>query len=152
MPNQTGALVLVGGIELPRVAIPEDMPGPKDQCCKTFKTWANYAMSYRKRYKAWPVWNSKVGGQLGLLIGRLGIDVAHSVAAYYVSINDAVLMRKCHPLGDLLANAESYHTQWATQTQVTGTTARQAESTQANVSAMEQALAAQRERRANNAQ
>ena len=152
LPNQTGALVLVSGIEPPKVAIPDDMPGPKDQCCKTFKTWANYAMSYRKRYKAWPVWNSKVGGQLGLLIGRLGVEVAHSVAAYYVSINDAVLIRKCHPLGELLANAESYHTQWATQTQMTGASARQTENTQANLSAMEQALAAQRERRAANAQ
>ncbi|PHN28945.1 helix-turn-helix domain-containing protein [Pseudomonas sp. ICMP 561] len=122
-----------------RVEIPADMPGPKDQSCKTFKTWANYAMSYRKRYKAWPVWNAKVGGQVGLLIGRLGIDVAHSVAAYYLGINDAQLIRKCHSLNELLANAEGYHTQWVTQTQMNGRTARQQEDTQANMNAAQEA-------------
>ena len=135
-PNRPSGLVLVvDRNEAPRVEIPADMPGPKDQSCKTFKTWANYAMSYRKRYKAWPVWNAKVGGQVGLLIGRLGIDVAHSVAAYYLGINDAQLIRKCHSVSELLANAESYHTQWVTQTQINATTANQIERKQANLSA-----------------
>ncbi|CAI8819485.1 Prophage PssSM-02, phage replication protein [Pseudomonas sp. IT-P100] len=139
-PNRSGGLVLVvDRTEAPRVEIPADMPGPKDQTCKTFKTWANYAMSYRKRYKAWPVWNAKVGGQIGSLIGRLGIDVAHSVAAYYLGINDAQLIRKCHSVSELLANAESYHTQWVTQTQINGRTARQLEDTQANINAAQDA-------------
>jgi len=139
-PSRSGGLVLVvDRTEAPRVEIPADMPGPKDQTCKTFKTWANYAMSYRKRYKAWPVWNAKVGGQVGLLIGRLGIDVAHSVAAYYVGISDAQLIRKCHSVSELLANAESYHTQWVTQTQINGRTARQIEDTQANINAAQEA-------------
>lgn len=139
-PNRSGGLVLVvDRTEAPRVEIPADMPGPKDQSCRTFKTWANYAMSYRKRYKAWPVWNAKVGGQVGLLIGRLGIDVAHSVAAYYLGINDAQLIRKCHSVSELLANAESYHTQWVTQTQINGRTARQQEDTQANINAAQEA-------------
>ncbi|MCP1446418.1 DNA-binding transcriptional ArsR family regulator [Pseudomonas sp. GGS8] len=140
VPVQSRSLVLVvDRIEAPRVEIPADMPGPKDQTCKTFKTWANYAMSYRKRYKAWPVWNAKVGGQVGLLIGRLGIEVAHSVAAYYLGINDAQLIRKCHSFSELLANAESYHTQWVTQTQINGRTARQQEDTQANINAAQEA-------------
>ncbi|VVN46929.1 phage replication protein [Pseudomonas fluorescens] len=139
-PNRSGGLVLVvDRTEAPRVEIPADMPGPKDQTCKTFKTWANYAMSYRKRYKAWPVWNAKVGGQIGSLIGRLGIDVAHSVAAYYLGINDAQLIRKCHSVSELLANAESYHTQWVTQIQINGRTARQLEDTQANINAAQEA-------------
>ncbi len=139
-PNRSGGRVLVvDRTEAPRVEIPADMPGPKDQSCKTFKTWANYAMSYLKRYKAWPVWNAKEGGQVGLLIGRLGIDVAHSVAAYYLGINDAQLIRKCHSVSELLANAESYHTQWVTQTQINGRTARQQEDTQANINAAQEA-------------
>lgn len=141
-PIRTGELVLVvDRPDAPRVEIPADMPGPKDPACKTFKTWANYAMSYRRRYKAWPVWNAKVAGQLALLIGRLGIDVSHSVAAYYLGINDAMLIRKCHSLSELLANAEGYHTQWATNSQMNGTTARQMENTQANLNAAEQAKA-----------
>lgn len=123
----------------PRCEIPEDMPGPKDQSCKTFKAWANYAMAYRKRYHAWPVWNAKAGGQVGQLISRLGIDVAHHVAAYFLTINDARLINGCHNLGDLLAKAEAYHTQWVTNRQMNATTARQQEQTQANINAAQEA-------------
>lgn len=62
VPAQSRGLVLVvDRTDAPRVEIPADMPGPKDQTCKTFKVWANYAMAYRKRYSAWPVWNAKAG-------------------------------------------------------------------------------------------
>lgn len=130
----------------PRCEIPADMPGPKDQSCKTFKAWANYAMAYRKRYHAWPVWNAKAGGQVGQLISRLGIDVAHHVAAYFLTINDARLINGCHNLGDLLAKAEAYHTQWVTNRQMNATTARQQEQTQANMNAAQEAADAIRNR------
>lgn len=141
VPDQSRNLVLVvDRTDTPRVEIPADMPGPKDQSCKTFKVWANYAMAYRKRYHgAWPVWNAKVGGQLGQLVDRLGADVAHHVAAHYLKTSDAGVLRKCHSLNELLANAESYHTQWVTGQRINGTTARQMERTEANVSAAEQA-------------
>lgn len=138
-PAVSGGLVVLDRIEVPRVEIPADMPGPKDQTCKTFKAWANYAMAYRKRYSTWPVWNAKVGGQLGQLVDRLGADVAHHVAAHYLKTSDAAVLRKCHSLNELLANAESYHTQWVTGQRINGTTARQMERTEANVSAAEQA-------------
>ncbi|MFJ3409457.1 phage replication protein [Pseudomonas protegens] len=138
-PAASGGLVVLDRIEVPRVEIPADMPGPKDQACKTFKAWANYAMAYRKRYSAWPVWNAKVGGQLGQLVDRLGADVAHHVAAHYLKTSDAAVLRKCHSLNELLVNAESYHTQWVTGQRINGTTARQQERTEANLSAAEQA-------------
>lgn len=139
-PTQSRGLTLVADrIEAPRVEIPADMPGPKDQTCKTFKVWANYAMAYRKRYSTWPVWNAKVGGQLGQLVDRLGVDVAHHVAAHFLKTSDAAVLRKCHSLNELLANAESYHTQWVTGQRINGTTARQMERTEANLSAAEQA-------------
>lgn len=146
-PSQPAALTLVSAAA-PRCEIPADMPGPKDPACKTFKAWANYAMAYRSRHGAWPVWNAKAGGQIGQLVDRLGVDVAHHVAAYFVRINDSKLVNRMHSLGDLLQNAEAYHTQWVTNRQMTGTTARQIEQTQANVSAAEQALQAQRAKRA----
>ncbi|WP_139671772.1 phage replication protein [Pseudomonas sp. F16(2018)] len=141
-PSQPAAKVI--GVmpvqcEEPRCEIPEDMPGPKDTSCKTYKAWANYAMAYRKRYDAWPVWNAKAGGQLGQLVDRLGIDVAHNVAAFFLKINDARLINGCHNLGDLLAKAEAYHTQWVTNRQMNATTARQQEQTQANVNAAQEA-------------
>ncbi|QOQ76464.1 helix-turn-helix domain-containing protein [Pseudomonas poae] len=141
---QASAKVVTGQVmpfvpQQPRVEIPADMPGPKDKACKTFKVWANYAMAYRKRYSAWPVWNAKVGGQLGQLVDRLGADVAHHVAAHFLKTSDAAVLRKCHSLNELLANAESYHTQWVTGQRINGTTARQMERTEANHSAAEQA-------------
>lgn len=141
---QATAKVVAGQVvqfvpQQPRVEIPADMPGPKDQACKTFKVWANYAMAYRKRYSAWPVWNAKAGKQMALLVDRLGADVAHHVAAHYLKTSDATVLRKCHSLNELLANAESYHTQWMTGQRINGTTARQMERTEANLSAAEQA-------------
>ncbi|BAO62843.1 phage replication protein [Pseudomonas protegens Cab57] len=143
----TGQVVPFAALQ-PRCEIPADMPGPKDQSCKTFKAWANYAMAYRKRHGAWPVWNAKVAGQLGQVIDRLGIDVAHHVAAYFLTINDARVVSNMHSIGDLLAKAEAYHTQWATNRQMNGTTARQIEQTQTNFSAAEQALEALRAKKA----
>lgn len=123
----------------PRCAIPEDMPGPKDQSCKTFKSWANYAMAYRKRYEAWPVWNQKVAGQFGQLVKRLGADVAHHVSAFFVTIDDARLINGCHSVGDLLYRCEAYCTQWQTNRRMNATTARQAERKQSNLSAGQEA-------------
>ena len=139
-PNQPGTLVLV--VEQPsgpRVEIPSDMPGPKDQTCKTFKAWANYAMAYRKRYQCWPVWNAAAGGMLGKLVDLLGADVAHSVAAYYLTINDARLINDYHSLKTLIAKAGAYHTQWMTGRQMNSRTARQIEDTQANLNAAQEA-------------
>lgn len=135
----------------PKAAIPEDMPGPKDQTCKTFKAWANYAVAYRKRYGIWPVWNRKTGGQFAQLVERLGANIAHHVAAYYLTINDSKLINACHSVNLLLAGAESYHTQWATNTQMNATTARQLEQTQANANAARQAAANIREKGKSNA-
>jgi DNA-binding PadR family transcriptional regulator len=137
-PSQAASLTLISS-EAPRCAIPDDMPGPKDQACKTFKAWANYAMAYRKRHNAWPVWNAKVAKQVSLLVDRLGIEVAHHVSAFFLSINDARVVGNMHSIGDLLAKAESYHTQWTTNRQMNSTTARQIEQTQANINAAQQA-------------
>ena len=134
VPSQPAALVLISS-DTPRCEIPMDMPGPKDQTCKTFKAWANYAMAYRKRYDAWPVWNAKVAGQVGQLVDRLGAGVAHHVAAYFLTIDDSRLINGCHGIGDLLAKAEAYHTQWATNRRMNSTTAQQIERKQANLTA-----------------
>ncbi|MGA3827369.1 phage replication protein [Pseudomonas chlororaphis] len=139
-PNQPGTLALVvDQANCPRVEIPADMPGPKDQTCKTFKAWANYAMAYRKRYQCWPVWNAAAGGMLGKLVDLLGADVAHSVAAYYLTINDARLINDYHSLKTLIAKASAYHTQWVTGRQMNSRTARQIEDTQANINAAQEA-------------
>lgn len=133
----------------PRCEIPADMPGPKDPMCKTYRTWANYAIAYRNRHKTWPLWNESVAGKLSKFIARVGQADAPKVAAFFVlRVNDAAVTKACHPIGMLLANAEGYHTQWQTDRPTTSTQARQQEHTAANLSAAEQALAEQRARRA----
>lgn len=124
----------------PKVEIPTDMPGPKDPKAKTFKTWANYAITYRRRYGVWPVWNARVAGQVSNLIDRIGHDAAPKVAAYYLSISDQRFITEQHSVGLLLARAEALHTQWATGTRVNSTTARQNERSAANFEAAQTAI------------
>ncbi len=112
--------------------------------------WTSYAAAYFERYQTEPVRNATVNTQINNLLKRLGAE-ARFVAAYYVSIQDAYLIRSCHDIGSLLAKAEAYRTQWATNTQVNGTTAKQMENTQANMSTAEQAKAMLRKRGAENA-
>lgn len=154
-PTLAGQIELVseqGQPAAPRCEIPAEMPGPRDQSCKTFRTWANYAIAYHKRYEVWPVWNATVAGQLSKLIDRLGNADAPKVAAFYVlRVSASDVVKKNHPVGLLLSSAEGYHTQWQTQNPITNLAARQVESTQQNLSEMELALAEQRARRQANA-
>lgn len=117
----------------------------RQESCRAI--WQAYSAAYEARYGARPVRNAKVNAQVGDLLKRLGAEEGPQVAAYFVGIEDAYLLRSYHEFGLLLAKAEGYRTAWATQTQVTGRTALQAEKTQANLSAAQAALKAQRERR-----
>lgn len=122
----------------PKIEIPDDMPGPRDENAKTYRPWANYAFAFRKRYGTWPVWNQRTAAQISQLVDRLGQDEAPRVAAFYLSVNDARLINEQHSVGLLLSRAESLRTQWVTGRQVNMETARQIEKTQANVNAMKQ--------------
>ena len=115
------------------------MPGPKDQSAKTFKAWANYAMVYRRRYGVFPIWNQKTAGQMGQLVDRVGKDLAPRVAAYYLSMNNQFYVTKSHPVGLLLAECEAIATQMQTGSQMTQTRARQVDSTQSNLSNVDEA-------------
>lgn len=109
------------------------------QACR--EVWNAYADAYEQRYGTAPVRNAKINGQVRQLVQRLGRAEAPPVAAFYVRINDAFLIRRAHELGALIASAEGYRTQWATNRQINGVTARQIENTQANVSAAHEAAA-----------
>ncbi|HCG1164189.1 TPA: helix-turn-helix domain-containing protein [Pseudomonas aeruginosa] len=120
-----------------------DAERDRQQACRAI--WSAYAAAYQCRYGTHPVRNSKVNGQVRDLLKRLGAEEAPAVAAYFVGINDAYLIRNCHDLGSLLARAESYRTQWATDRQMNGATARQLERTQANLNAAKEAAESIRE-------
>lgn len=124
--------------------LPALQAGESDRLEACRSIWRSYSDAYFNRYQTEPVRNAKVNGQVNQLHKRLGAEAA-DVAYYFVGINDAFLMRSMHEFGALLAKAEAYRTQWATGRQVNGTTARQMESTQANLSAAEVAKRMMRE-------
>lgn len=125
---------------------------PKDEAEETAyqaaarATWNAYAEAYTARYGARPVRNATVNSKLKQFIQRIGYEESPMVAAYFVTIKDAYLIRRCHSVGDLLASAESYRMQWATNRQQNGTAARQEERTGANISAAQLAKQRLRER------
>lgn len=112
-------------------------------------TWRAYQEAYAYRYKTEPVRNAKVNTQIRQLVQRLGKEAAPVAAFYVFSVNEQFVVRKSHDLGALLASAEGYRTQWATNSTMTATRARQIDGTAANASVAEEAkqiLRQQRER------
>lgn len=105
-------------------------------------TWAAYAEAHSVRYGAAPVRNAKVNSSVKAFVQRLGYDESPAVAAFFVSrVNEAMVVRATHDFGLLLNRCESYRTQWATGTAMTQTRARQADQTEANYSAADEAIA-----------
>jgi hypothetical protein len=103
------------------------------------ETWQAYADAYFNRYGTEPVRNASVNSQIANVVKRVGIESAPGVAAYYVGMNRAFYVQKLHPVGLLLADCESIHTQWATNRQVTDTRARQIDQTQSNMNTADEA-------------
>ena len=114
-------------------------------------TWTAYAMAYRERHGAMPVRNAKVNANVKQLVKRLGVVEAPQVAGWFLRVNERMVVQGMHDLGLLLARCEAYRTQWATGRQMTATSAQQADQTQSNLSAAEEAKAILAQGRARNA-
>lgn len=93
-------------------------------------TWAAYAIAYHERYGIEPVRNAKVNGQLAQLIKRIGGFDAPHVAAFYVKSNAAFYVKCGHSVDCLLRECEKLRTEWATNTRMTETKARQVDQTE----------------------
>jgi len=118
--------------------------------CKN--AWRAYCEAYYSRYGVAPVRNQKINAQVKQFVQRVGMDCAPDIARFYLTLNDAFLVRKLHPVGSLLADAESLYTQWATGNTMTATRARQIDQTQANYSAADEGIAMLRAKREREAQ
>lgn len=114
-------------------------------------TWTAYAIAYRTRHGATPVRNAKVNANVKQIVQRLGYAEAPLVAAWFLRVNERLVVQGMHDLGLLLARCEAYRTQWATNRQVTETSARHTDQTQSNVTAADEAKALLRNRRTANA-
>ena len=133
---------------LPAVLSKQKLAKKNDNTEKpTTKVWEAYSQAYWHRHGTLPVRNAKVNSQIKQLHDRLGTEAAAVAEFYVLNVNDAFVLRKTHDLGTLLAGAETYRTQWATGRTMTQTRARQIDSTQANASAVDEALAIARARR-----
>lgn len=113
---------------------------------KTRLVWMAYSSAYFKRYGTEPVSNAKVNSQISQLVKRLGEEASLVAEFYVLNVNERFVAQKMHPLGLLLSSAESYRTQWATGRAMTQTRAQQIDSTQANASAADEAIAMLRAR------
>lgn len=119
---------------------------PLKEACR--KTWEAYQNGYWARYGVDPVRNAKVNGQIKQFVERVGMVVAPHVAEFYLSVNNTFYVQKLHPVGCLLADAESLHTQWATGRTMTIARAKQIDSTQTNLNAADETIRMLRARRA----
>lgn len=129
-----------GSLQLAPTAPQGGAPGPKDPSCSTHATWTAYADAYMARYGVWPIWNGSVAGKVAQIVKRLGALEAPQVAAFYLTVNDAFIVRQQHAIGPLLAGCESMRTQWATGQAMTGAKARQQERTSSNLDAAQEAI------------
>ncbi len=114
-------------------------------------TWTAYAIAYRARHGATPVRNAKVNANVKQIVQRLGHAEAPLVAEWFLRVNERLVVQGMHDLGLLLARCEAYRTQWATNRQVTETSARHTDKTQSNLTTADEAKAILRNRRAANA-
>ena len=104
-------------------------------------TWNAYAIAYADRYGADPIRNAKINSQVVQFCKRVPGDEAPHIAAFFVTHNSAFYVSRGHQFGNLLADAEKLRTEWATGRAMTAATARQIDSTQSNLNAIEQAVA-----------
>jgi DNA-binding MarR family transcriptional regulator len=138
--------------QVPALAAPlskADLEAQMQEACK--QTWAAYRTAYRVRHGVDPVRNAKVNTNVRDLVKRLGREEAPHVARWFLSVNEQYAVKRMHDLGVLLAGAEAYRTQWATNRQVTETSARHTDQTQSNLSAADEAIELLRSRRQTNA-
>lgn len=99
------------------------------------ETWQAYADAYLVRYKTEPVRNGRANKTVVNLVKRLGAE-APGVARFFVErVFQDFVVRRCHSIGDLLAQCESYRTQWVRDQAVTTESARQADRTASNANA-----------------
>lgn len=96
----------------------------------TLEVWDAYSTAYQERYRAAPVRNAKVNGQLVQLAKRVGPHAA-PMAGWFVSHGAARYVQSGHSIGMLLMDAEKLHTEWMTGRRGTATQAAQSDRTQA---------------------
>lgn len=130
-----------------KTASVDEQETEKQAACRS--TWVAYSEAFERRYGTKPVRNQSVNSKVKQFVERIGHDESPAVAAFYVDrVSDSFVVRKVHDIGQLLASAEGYRTQWASGAAMTGTRAQQIDQSQSNYDAAGEAMAILRQRRA----
>lgn len=87
--------------------------------------WSAYSEAYEEVYHVEPKRNAKTNGQLVSFIGRIGLEEAPAVAAFFVYSRARWYIERGHSVDCLLKDAEKLRTEWATKTRVTSHKARE---------------------------
>lgn len=90
----------------------------------TAATWKAYASAFEGRYHVAPVPNARVNGQLANFLKLVPPIEAPEVAAFYVSLTDRFYIDKRHAVGQMLHDAETLRTRWATGARSTNAPSR----------------------------
>lgn len=90
----------------------ESEPTPEQAAC--LATWRAYREAYGRRYGTAPVRNARVNSQILNFVRRLGHVASPSVAGFFVRHESPAYLRGAHAVGQMLADAEKLHTEWAT--------------------------------------
>jgi len=106
----------------------------------TAKTWDAYSSAYQDRYGVSPIRNASVNGQLAQFVKNVGAEEAPHIARYFLTLNENWYVKGCHSPGSLLRDAGKLRTLWATGRQMTAAQATQADRTQGNANAYNDAM------------
>ena len=139
----TDSLNLIPDSGIPQVPPPKNGDDPKpetDLQAASRETWQAYATAYFSRYGTEPVQNKTVRSQIKAFVQRIGFSESPGVAAHYLASNNAFYTQRGHAVGSLLADAEKLRTEWATGQSMTATRAKQIDKSQANYSAVDEAM------------
>lgn len=120
------------------VVIPAKQETELQASCR--ETWKSYSDAYFTRYGTEPVRNATVNTQVKSFVKRIGAEESPHVAAFFVQSNSAFYVQRGHTFGNLLVEAEKLRTEWATGRSMTATRARQIDSSEANFSAVGEAM------------
>lgn len=113
------------------------------------ETWKSYSSAYFNRYGTEPVRNAKVNAQVKNYVQRLGLTESPHVAAYYLQSNNSYYVTRGHLFDALLSDCEKLRTEWATNSSMTATRAKQIDKNEANRSAVGEAMKILEARNAN---
>lgn len=101
------------------------------------EAWEAYTTAYRDRYGVEPVRNAKTNACISRLASHLPAMDTADVIRWYLRHNDAVYVRAKHCVELLLRDAEGLHTEMARGEPMTSRRAREVDSLQTSVGAVE---------------